>query len=217
MLNELEMKSLEEIACVLDSRKTYTVNEVRQMLATDDKGRAYQGIDNCMVIMQYDPVLSGAICHNDLTCKMDIIKNLGWGKPHGGGIRDVDVNQIEWYLERTYEIKNYKAIGKAMNIIASQNHFHPIKEYLEQLEWDGVSRIAEVLPKYLGADKCEYTTEVMTLLMQAMIHRIYHPGCKYEIMMCLVGGQGAGKSTLFRLLAIKDEWFSDDLSRLGDY
>ena len=216
MLNELEMKSLEEIACVLDSRKTCTVNEVRQMLATDDKGRAYQGIDNCMVIMQYDPVLSGAICHNDLTCKMDIIKNLGWGKPHGGGIRDVDVNQIEWYLERTYEIKNYKAIGKAMNIIASQNHFHPIKEYLEQLEWDGVSRIAEVLPKYLGADKCEYTTEVMTLLMQAMIHRIYHPGCKYEIMMCLVGGQGAGKSTLFRLLAIKDEWFSDDLSRLGD-
>ena len=52
MLNELEMKSLEEIACVLDSGKTYTVNEVRQMLATDDKGRAYQGIDNCMVVMQ---------------------------------------------------------------------------------------------------------------------------------------------------------------------
>ena len=76
MLNELEMKSLEEIACVLDSRKTYTVSEVRQMLATDDKGRAYQGIDNCMVVMQYDPVLSGAICHNDLTCKTDIILSI---------------------------------------------------------------------------------------------------------------------------------------------
>ena len=73
-----------------------------------------------------------------------------------------------------------------------------------------------MLPKYLGADQCEYNTEAMTLLMQAMIHRIYHPGCKYEIMVCLVGGQGAGKSTLFRLLAIKDEWFSDDLNRLGD-
>lgn len=207
---------MEEIESVLDSRKTYSVDEVRQMLATDDKGRVYQGIDNCMVVLQYDPILSGAICHNDLTCKMDITKNLGWGKPFGGGIRDVDVNQIEWYLERTYELKNYKAIGKAMNIIASQNHFHPIKEYLENLKWDGVSRIADVLPKYLGADKCEYNTEVMTLLMQAMIHRIYEPGCKYETMICLVGGQGAGKSTLFRLLAIKDEWFSDDLSRLGD-
>lgn len=207
---------MEEIESVLDSRKTYSVDEVRQMLATDDKGRVYQGIDNCMVVLQYDPILSGAICHNDLTCKMDITKNLGWGKPLGGGIRDVDVNQIEWYLERTYELKNYKAIGKAMNIIASQNHFHPIKEYLDNLKWDGVSRIADVLPKYLGADRCDYNTEVMTLLMQAMIHRIYEPGCKYETMVCLVGGQGAGKSTLFRLLAIKDEWFSDDLNRLGD-
>ena len=35
-------------------------------------------------------------------------------------------------------------------------------------------------------------------------------------MICLIGGQGAGKSTLFRLLAIKDEWFSDDLRRLDD-
>ena len=128
----------------------------------------------------------------------------------------MDENQIEWYMERTYGIRNYPAIGKALNIIASQNHFHPIKDYLEALEWDGVSRIAEVLPKYLGAEKCDYTTEVMTLLMQAMIHRLYEPGCKFEIMVCLVGGQGAGKSTLFRLLAIKDEWFSDDISRLGD-
>ena len=138
----------------------FGLSVVTNKSVSEEEKKVYR--DNCMVIMQYDPVLSGAICHNDLTCKMDIIKNLGWGKPHGGGIRDVDVNQIEWYLERTYEIKNYKAIGKAMNIIASQNHFHPIKEYLEQLEWDGVSRIAEVLPKYLGADKCEYTTEVMT-------------------------------------------------------
>ena len=36
------------------------------------------------------------------------------------------------------------------------------------------------------------------------------PLCKFEIMLCLVGGQGAGKSTFFRLLAVRDEWFSDD-------
>ena len=92
MLNELEMKSLEEIACVLDSGKTYTVNEVRQMLATDDKGRAYQGIDNCMVVMQYDPVLSGAICHNDLTCKMDIIKKTRILLP------SIDNNTPDWSI-----------------------------------------------------------------------------------------------------------------------
>ena len=35
-------------------------------------------------------------------------------------------------------------------------------------------------------------------------------------MLCLVGGQGAGKSTFFRLLAVKDEWFSDDLKKIDD-
>ena len=52
--------------------------------------------------------------------------------------------------------------------------------------------------------------------MLAAIHRIYEPGCKFEIMVCLVGGQGAGKSTFFRFLAVNDEWFTDDLKRMDD-
>ncbi len=31
-----------------------------------------------------------------------------------------------------------------------------------------------------------------------------------------MGGQGAGKSTFFRFLAVRDEWFSDDLRKLDD-
>ena len=48
------------------------------------------------------------------------------------------------------------------------------------------------------------------------IRRVFRPGSKYEEMLCLVGGQGAGKSSFFRLLAIRDEWFSDDLKKLDD-
>ena len=103
-----------------------------------------------------------------------------------------------------------------MNIAASENRYHPIREYLEQLVWDGKHRIGRLLPKYLGAEEDAYTREIMQLLMLAAIHRVYEPGCKYEIMVCLVGGQGAGKSTFFRFLAIKDEWFSDDLKRMDD-
>ena len=52
-------------------------------------------------------------------------------------------------------------------------------------------------------------------MMEALL-RIFQPGCKADEMLCLVGTQGAGKSTFFRFLAIKDEWFSDDLRDLGD-
>ena len=56
----------------------------------------------------------------------------------------------------------------------------------------------------------------LTHFLLGAINWVFHPGCKYEEMLCLVGGQGAGKSTFFRLLAIQDEWFSDDLKQLSD-
>jgi predicted P-loop ATPase len=52
--------------------------------------------------------------------------------------------------------------------------------------------------------------------MLGAISRVFTPGCKFEVMLCLVGGQGAGKSTFFRFLAMNDDWFSDDLKRLDD-
>lgn len=52
--------------------------------------------------------------------------------------------------------------------------------------------------------------------MLGAVSRVFKPGCKFEVMLCLVGGQGAGKSTFFRLLAVNDDWFSDDLKKLDD-
>ena len=56
----------------------------------------------------------------------------------------------------------------------------------------------------------------MKMHMLAAISRLYEPGKKYDIMLCLVGGQGTGKSTFFKYLAIQDEWFTDDVKRLDD-
>ena len=56
----------------------------------------------------------------------------------------------------------------------------------------------------------------MRLFLLGAISRAFRPGCKFEIMLCLVGGQGAGKSSFFRLLAVQDDWFSDDLKKLDD-
>jgi len=58
--------------------------------------------------------------------------------------------------------------------------------------------------------------EMLKHFLLGAIRRVFRPGSKYEEMLCLVGGQGAGKSTFFRLLAIRDEWFSDDLKKLDD-
>ena len=82
--------------------------------------------------------------------------------------------------------------------------------------WDGTERIRFCLRHFLGADADDYTYEALKLFLLGAISRAFQPGCKFEIMLCLVGGQGAGKSTFFRLLAVRDEWFSDDLRKLDD-
>lgn len=203
-----------EIGEVLDTEMS-TVEDIRADLARNDKGNTCQTINNCMLVFQRDPVLKGAIRKNELSGKIDIVGNLGWQRT-SSSLTDTDVYQIHWYLEKNYGLKNDRNINKAMNIVASENKYHPIRECLEKLKWDGQPRIDNLLPRYLGADHDDYTKEIMRLLMLAAIRRVYEPGCKFEIMVCLVGGQGAGKSTFFRFLAINDEWFSDDLKRMDD-
>lgn len=192
-----------------------TIEDIQADLARNEKGITCQTINNCMLVLQRDPLLKGAIRKNELSGKIDVVGDLGWNRT-SSSLTDTDVYQIQWYLEKNYGLKHDRNINKAMNMVANENKYHPIREYLEHLRWDGQSRISSLLPKYLGADENTYTKEIMRLLMLAAIHRVYEPGCKFEIMVCLVGGQGAGKSTFFRFLAIHDEWFSDDLKRMDD-
>ena len=206
--------SWNEIGEVLDSEMS-TVEDIRADLARNDKGNSCQTINNCMLVFHRYPLLKGSIRKNELSGKIDIVGNLGWQRT-SSSLTDTDVYQIHWYLEKNYGLKNDRNINKAMNIVASENRYHPIRDYLEKLKWDGQPRIDNLLPRYLGADCDDYTKEIMRLFMLAAIHRVYEPGCKFEIMVCLVGGQGAGKSTFFRFLAINDEWFSDDLKRMDD-
>ncbi len=91
--------------------------------------------------------------------------------------------------------------------------FRPV---LNSLVWDGTPRIRSCLHHFLGADESDYVEEMLKHFLLGAIRRVFRPGSKYEEMLCLVGGQGAGKSTFFRLLAIRDEWFSDDLKKLDD-
>ena len=209
-----ENVSWNEIGEVLDTEMS-TVEDIRADLARNEKGNICQTINNCMLVFQRDPLLKGAIRKNELSGKIDIVGNLGWQRT-SSSLTDTDVYQIHWYLEKNYDLKNDRNINKAMNIVASENKYHPIRECLEKIKWDGLPRIDNLLPRYLGADHDDYTVEIMRLLMLAAIRRVYEPGCKFEIMVCLVGGQGAGKSTFFRFLAINDEWFSDDLKRMDD-
>ncbi len=172
-------------------------------------------IGNCLTVFQNDPALCGAVRYNLLTERVDIVKPLWWEK-NTSALTDTDVCYFLYYLEKNYGLTSEKNIQKAIRLTADQNRYHPVRDYLNSLCWDGKGRIAHALSHFLGAEENNYCREALQLFMLGAICRVFEPGCKFEVMLCLVGGQGAGKSTFFRLLAVQDDWFTDDLKKLED-
>ena len=193
-----------------------SVEEVKAMLDTTEKGGVRNSIKNCLTVFQHDPLLSGAIAYNLLTDRTDIVKPIGYDRSPSASMTDTDMKYIRLYLEENYDLTSEKKIIDAADLAAHQNSYHPVRDFLNSLTWDGTERIRYCLHHFLGAEADEYTFQVLRLFLLGAIHRAFRPGCKFEVMLCLVGGQGAGKSTFFRLLAGKDEWFSDDLRKLDD-
>ena len=186
------------------------------MLDTTEKGGVRNSIKNCLMVFQHDPLLSGVIAYNLLTDRTDVVKPIGYDRSPSASMTDTDMKYIRLYLEENYDLTSEKKIMDAADLAAHQNSYHPIRDFLNSLTWDSTERIRYCLHHFLGAEADEYTFQALRLFLLGAIHRAFRPGCKFEVMLCLVGGQGAGKSTFFRLLAGKDEWFSDDLRKLDD-
>ena len=165
-----------------------TVEEVRGSLDLTDNGAIKNSIRNCLTVFQNDPVLQGAVRYNILTERIDIVKPLWWSK-QTATLTDTDLNYLMLYLEDKYSLTSEKKIQKALSIIADSNKYHPIRDYLNGLEWDGTERIRYALPRFLGAEEGEYTYQALRLFMLGAISRVFKPGCKFEVMLCLVGGQ----------------------------
>ncbi len=189
--------------------------EIRETLALNDNGKVIRSVKNVISILEQDPILEGAFRKNLLTDRVDVVNSTPWNE-NAHCIEDDDLHQVALIMEDYGILNAGQQVVSGIRIVASEYKFHPIQDKLNALEWDGVPRVAKALHHFLGCEESELVYESLKIFMLGAINRIFYPGCKFEIMLCLVGKQGDGKSTFFRLLAMKDDWFSDDLKRLND-
>jgi predicted P-loop ATPase len=103
---------------------------------------------------------------------------------------------------------------QAADLRAVEHSFHPVRDYLSSLAWDGIPRLATWLSTYLSAPQTPYEAAIGTMFMIALAARIFDPGCKADYMLVLEGMQSAGKSTACAILAGK--WFSDSMPDVTD-
>ena len=115
---------------------------MKAMLEGTEKGGVRNSIQNCLTVFQYDPILSGAVAKNLLTERIDLLKPIGRKRRTGSkAMTDTDMKYIRLYLEKTYGLTSEKKIADAADLAADANSYHPIRDYLNGLVWDGKERI----------------------------------------------------------------------------
>lgn len=185
-------------------------------LETEGKaGKFKSSIHNIVLIFKHDPSFAGKFGYNEFQKREVVLSALPWDKKrvkYPRPIVDSDDAEIRHYLERAYDISGEKRIIDALTITVMSNSYHPVREYLDGLEWDGVERLDSLFITLFGADDTEYTRAVTRKAFAAAVARIYSPGIKFDYMVLLLGEQGTGKSSVINCMG--GEWHTDSVTNV---
>lgn len=170
-----------------------------------ENGAPLLTIENFSIILDNDPTFQGKFLFNELSGSPEQIINRQierW--------RDEDDSKLRAYIEQKYSLFQPNKLDDALRIKFAQNKYHPIRDLIKSIEWDGQNRIETLLIKYLGVEDTPYSREVSRLIFAGGIHRAFEPGCKFDDMAVLIGRrQGEGKSTFVRWLAMEDRFYRE--------
>lgn len=186
-----------------------------QKMEVDSKANYLNTINNIVLVLENDPAFKSKFRYDDMRKNITINGKLPWRGNEGEitAITDEDYAALRHYLELIYRITSTPKIDDAVLIVASKNVYHPIKEWVLNIEWDGKLRAETMFIDYLGVNDSMYTRTATRKFLVACLYRIFEPGCKFENMPVLVGEQGVGKSTIISRLGYL--WFSDSLTNIG--
>ena len=185
-------------------------------LETEKNGRtAKNTIANVVLVLKHDEALRGCFGFNEFEQRETAVRALPWDK-HGTTyprpLADSDDAELRLYLERVYGITSRAQVTDGLTVAVRANAYHPIKDYLNGLEWDEGERLDTLFIDLFGAADTPYTRAVTRKAFTAAVARVYHPGCKFDYVPVLVGDQGIGKSTV--LAKMGGPWFSDSVTTL---
>lgn len=179
-------------------------------LKRDKNGTPESDVYNCLVVLKQDPSLKGKIRLDEFAHRLVVIDDLPWrDKDETPYWTDTDDACLRNYFATKYLIKGKGIIDDALQEVTQDNKFHPVREYLKELTWDGECRLDTLFIDYIGAEDTEYIRAVTRKWMCGAVARVMDPGVKFDTAIVLYGSQGLGKSLILERLGRK--WFNNSL------
>ncbi|MGQ9814239.1 MAG: VapE domain-containing protein, partial [Candidatus Roseilinea sp.] len=165
-------------------------------------------VHNLILILSHAPEFKGRVAFNEFTMQVAI---------DGKDLDDIGPVKIKAQLEKEWikEKVPTSDVVEALAVVAAQRPFHPIREYLTSLTWDGVERIPDFFPDFFGCPKDEYHIAVAHSLFLSSVARIFKPGAKVDTMVILQSDQGMGKTRTWPAL-FGEKWCAEVTSSLND-
>jgi predicted P-loop ATPase len=184
----------------------------RDALARTEKGKVLGTLGNALTALRLAPVWQGVLWFNEFALAVAARKALPWGGPPGAWTDHQDLLTTEWMEHQGIRLNDIQ-VGKAVLTAAKEHLWHPVREYLDGLEWDSVPRLNQLFPAYFGSKDDEYTQAVGPNFFIGAVARIEDPGCRVDHVPILEGPQGGGKSRA--VATIGGEYATDNIPDLG--
>lgn len=187
----------------------------RRRLMTTEGGALKDCRENVFHLLTNHPELKGLVAFDEFAYQIVKLKDPPWASTPGEWTNNDDLELGLWFsLNECLSVRSESTLVAGVGMAAWRAKFHPVREYLNSHEWDGVPRLRHWLHECLGAEDSTYHDLVGTWFIMGMVNRVLKPGCQMDNMICLEGRQGEGKSSTLRVLGGK--WFADTAVKIGE-
>jgi predicted P-loop ATPase len=192
-------------------------DEWRNDLLYNDDGDPRPVLANAIHALRNAPEWRGVLWHNEFATTTVARQAPAWSAGETSWCDTAWTNRddllVADWLQHQGIMVPASIAGQAVEAVARDHIYHPVREYLDSLSWDGAPRIDGWLSTYLGATGTAYIQAVGARWLISAIARIFEPGSQADCALILEGQQGIRKSSALRTLG--QPWFTDRLSDLG--
>ncbi|MBR1149071.1 virulence-associated E family protein [Bradyrhizobium sp. JYMT SZCCT0428] len=183
----------------------------------NENGKPLPIVANALVALRRDPDIRDAFAYDEMMRTALLMHEVGspMAPFECRPIADEDVVVLTEFLQKA----GLNRIGRdtvrdALSARAKERAFHPVREWLQSLTWDGNRRVNVWLTTKLGAEMTPYSQAIGQMFLISLVARIFDPGCKVDYMLVLEGPQGGLKSSA--CAALGGDYFSDNLPEVGE-